>query len=251
MRRESTATRPTTRRTNPALRMLHALAWGSEASASNSQSTPNRSGRGSGGHLKRALGVTIRLLTHRPPFSQGQPRPAGSAAAQTDCVYQSLERRGMSDHFAEAEAPCRDTRAWAMALSGDGSTMAVGAPHESSGARASTETRTTIQPTRPAPSMSTPARRPVDAPGVRQGVEYGPGDYFGSLGGLERGRQHDGGRCPLGVERGNRNERRSGRRFAAAGRRGLRLQSQREAPGRSRRISKPRTPEGPEKARSR
>ena len=77
----------------------------------------------------------------------------------------------MSDHFAEGGAlPGHTGRA--LAISGDGNTIAVGAPHESSSARGINGNEDDNSAYNAgAVYVYTPLRRPVGAAGVRQGVQ--------------------------------------------------------------------------------
>ena len=173
---------------------------------------------------RRVLPVTVIVCF---VISLGAVHLAGQSAPLRQTAYLKASNPGMSDHFGEGGALPGHT-GMGLAISRDGNTIAVGAPHESSSARGINGNENDDSAYNAgAVYVYTPLRRPVDTPGVRQGLQYRRRRLLRQLRRAERRRQHDGRRRPLGVERRDRRERQPGRRFAAAGRRRLHLHAQR------------------------
>ena len=80
------------------------------------------------------LGVAILVLTSGHAFSQGQPRPAIPALPLKQIAYIKASNAEAYDYFADGGGN-QGHNGNSIALSGDGSTMVVGAPYESSGSR--------------------------------------------------------------------------------------------------------------------
>jgi len=80
------------------------------------------------------LGVAILLLTAGHAFSQGQPRPTVSTLPLKQTSYIKASNAEAYDYFGDGGGN-QGHNGNSIALSGDGSTMVVGAPYESSGSR--------------------------------------------------------------------------------------------------------------------
>ena len=152
-----------------------------------------------------------------------EPQSASSIAQVRQVAYLKAANPDMGDHFAcGGSLPGHIGNA--VAISADGNTIVVGAPHESSAARG---------------INGNAADNSLYASGavyvfVRRGDAWvqqayvkasnaGQSDLFGMNVAAERRRQHDGRLRPMGAQRRHRHQRRPERRFAASGRRGVRL----------------------------
>ncbi len=81
-----------------------------------------------------ALAGVVLLADGRAPAQAGRPTAAGRPFAIRQSAYVKASNPGMGDHFGCGGFPTGHTGN-ALAISNDGNTMAVGAPHESSGAK--------------------------------------------------------------------------------------------------------------------
>ena len=117
---------------------------------------------------------------------------------------------------------------YGAAISGDGNTIAIGAPHESSSAKGinGNQNDTSVYDAGRGLRVH-PQRRDVDAAGLRQGVQSRARATVRPCRRAERRRQHDGGRGVLGGQQRQGHQRQPGRRFDPAGRRGVRVHAPR------------------------
>ena len=103
-----------------------------------------------------------------------------ASAGLRQAAYIKASNPHMGDHFGNGGTLLGDS----VALSGDGITMAVGAPHESSGAKGinGNQNDKSVYSAGAVVRLHPPQRdEPVDAAGLHQGVESADGAEFGHV----------------------------------------------------------------------